>query len=525
MKALIYLTKRSFINNLKRAVRKPSTLIAMIFGIVYGIFVVFGLGTLVVSVHIDSANGLLAILAVWSIYSVLGNFMMYSSRKGIIFRPGHAHFVFTAPLNPKLVLISSAWMNYVLSLVIWLVVGIAAFTVFGIQPLRALLIVFMGCVLELALEVAVMVFLYTNDNIPEKLMKGIRMAIKVFLIAFALGIVLYFRTNGLTLESAWNLLDLPALQIIPVIGWQIAVYRLILLGPTVLNIVCSILYLAVVAVSVIAAVRMKCDGGYYEDAAKFADDYADIKNRQKNGEMVFSLSGKKRSFRRVREKISGRGAQAIFHRQLLEYKKERFFFFDKFTLVAIVIAFVFSYGLSDAAVESGAGQLFLLGVVAYVSLVMSGYLGKWENELKNPYLFLVPDTPLRKMWYATLTEHIKAFINACIICIPIGIFWHVPVIEIIFCILIYVVIQADRLYTTVLAQCLLGDVFGKTGQNVLRMFIQMALLGVGAGAAVMIGVFINIDFIFPIVLIYSMMVTVAMGILASLRFDTMEQLV
>ena len=202
MKALIYLTKRSFINNLKRAVRKPSTLIAMIFGIVYGIFVVFGLGTLVVSVHIDSANGLLAILAVWSIYSVLGNFMMYSSRKGIIFRPGHAHFVFTAPLNPKLVLISSAWMNYVLSLVIWLVVGIAAFTVFGIQPLRALLIVFMGCVLELALEVAVMVFLYTNDNIPEKLMKGIRMAIKVFLIAFALGIVLYFRTNGLTLESA-----------------------------------------------------------------------------------------------------------------------------------------------------------------------------------------------------------------------------------------------------------------------------------------------------------------------------------
>ena len=193
--------------------------------------------------------------------------------------------------------------------------------------------------------------------------------------------------------------------------------------------------------------------------------------------------------------------------------------------MAIVIAFVFSYGLSDAAVESGAGQLFLLGVVAYVSLVMSGYLGKWENELRNPYLFLVPDTPLRKMWYATLTEHIKAFINACIICIPIGIFWHVPVIEIIFCILIYVVIQADRLYTTVLAQCLLGDVFGKTGQNVLRMFIQMALLGVGAGAAVMIGVFINIDFIFPIVLIYSMMVTVAMGILASLRFDTMEQLV
>ena len=241
--------------------------------------------------------------------------------------------------------------------------------------------------------------------------------------------------------------------------------------------------------------------------------------------MVFGLSGKKRSFRRVREKIAGKGAQAIFYRQLLEYKKERFFIFDKITLISIILAFVFSYGLSDSAADSGAGQLFLLGVVAYVSLVMSGYLGKWESELKNPYLFLVPDTPLRKMWYATLIEHIKAFVNGCIICIPIGIFWHVNPVEIIFCILIYVVIQADRLYTTVLAQCLLGDVFGKTGQNVLRMFIQTALLGVGAIAAVIAGIFVNMDFIFPIVLIYSMMVTVAMGILASIRFDTMEQLV
>ena len=167
-----------------------------------------------------------------------------------------------------------------------------------------------------------MIFLYTNDRVPEKLMKAIRMGIKIFLIVCALAVVLYFRKNGLTLESAWALLDMPGLQMIPVFGWQIAIYRLILLGPTVLNVICSILYLAMVAVSVIAAVRMKCDGGYYEEAAKFADDYADLKKRQKNGEMVFGLSGKKRSFRLVREKIAGKGAQAIFYRQLLEYKKK-----------------------------------------------------------------------------------------------------------------------------------------------------------------------------------------------------------
>ena len=129
-----------------------------------------------------------------------------------------------------------------------------------------------------------MVFLYTNDHLPEKLMKGIRTVLKYSLIVFTLAIVLYFRRNGLTLESAWNLIDLPVLQMVPVIGWQIAIYRLILLGPTTLNIICSVLYLAIVAFSTVVAVRMRCDGGYYEEAAKFADDYAELKQRQKNGE-------------------------------------------------------------------------------------------------------------------------------------------------------------------------------------------------------------------------------------------------
>lgn len=47
---------------------------------------------------------------------------------------------------------------------------------------------------------------------------------------------------------------------IPVVGWNISVYRLILLGPDVLNVICTVLYLLAVAVMIAAAVRMKCDG-------------------------------------------------------------------------------------------------------------------------------------------------------------------------------------------------------------------------------------------------------------------------
>lgn len=525
MRALMYLTKRSLMNNLKKAVHKPSTLIALIFAIVYGIFIVFSLGTLAVTIRMDSVRGLLIILTVWSIYATLGNFMAYSSRKGIIFKPGHAHFVFTAPISPKLVLLNSAWMNYLVSTILWIVLAIGGLTVFQVAPWKVLLFFLIGCVMELALEVAIMVFLYTNDRLPEKLMKGIRIAIKVILIGFTLLIVLYFRKNGMSVESASAFIDWEVLQMIPVIGWQIAVYRLILLGPTLLNVICSCLYAVTVILAVAAVWRMRCDGGYYEEAAKFADDYAELKKRQKNGEAVFSIGSRKRKFRQIKERISAKGAKAIFYRQLLEYKKEKFFIFSKVTLIAVVIAFFLCYTLRDTAEESGVAELFLLGVIAYMSIVMSGYLGKWENELKNPYLYLIPDTPMKKLWYATLMEHVKALVDGSIICIPVGIFWHVEPVYVVFCILIYAVLQADRLYTKVIAQCLVGEIFGKTGQDLLRMCIQFALLGMGAGVAVLVGIFINTGLIFPILLAYSVMVTAAMGFLASLRFETMEQLV
>ena len=48
MKALIYLIKRTAANNLKKAVRKPTTLLALIFGAAYGIFLIVMLGTLAV---------------------------------------------------------------------------------------------------------------------------------------------------------------------------------------------------------------------------------------------------------------------------------------------------------------------------------------------------------------------------------------------------------------------------------------------------------------------------------------------
>lgn len=249
-----------------------------------------------------------------------------------------------------------------------------------------------------------------------------------------------------------------------------------------------------------------------------------MRRKKNNGELVTGVREKKRSFRKVKNTYTAGGAKAIFYRQLLEYRKEKYFIFSKMTLVSLLIAGIMAFSMNENVREAGGGQFFLLGIVAYVTLVMSGYQGKWEKELQNPYLFLIPDRAYRKLWYATVMEHVKAFLDGVIICVPVGIAWKVAPVYVILTICIYTVLQANKLYIRVLAQCLAGDVLGKTGQSILRMLIQMFILGTGVTVALLLGLLVNLNLIFPGILVYCLAVTVLVGAVASIQFDTMEQL-
>ena len=301
------------INNLKKAVKKPLTLLVVLACAAYAVFLAVMLAELAVQMKFDSAKGMVIILTVWSLYLFLLNFMSYASRKGILFRPAHAHFIFNAPVDPKVVLIHGAWMNYLSSVVFFLIFIIAGITVFDVSPWRILL--FAGiCICNLALEISLMVCLYSSERISEKAREWIGRGIKVFLLMVTGLIVLYFWKKGVSFAA-------------------VSAFHLILLSPDLLNAAGMVLYLLTTILLVILAYRMPCNGDYYEDAAKFADTYAEMIKRKKNGEMVMGLEEKKKKFRHMTVRYQAVGAKAIFYRQLLEYRKERTFIFSKMTLL------------------------------------------------------------------------------------------------------------------------------------------------------------------------------------------------
>lgn len=520
MKALLYMSKRKWINKLKQLKKKPVNLILSIVLVAYFIFLITVSVTALVKADFQTPYWLLAALTVWGLYNFFINFATYAKRKGVIFYPSHAHFIFTAPIRPKIILLYGAGYNFLMTLIVSMAFVLAAILGFHLPlwKIVSLFIVLAG--VESVLEGSIIIGLYANERFSQKTTVMLTRMIYVLLAGITLFGIWYFRTKGFSLESIINLIDFPGLQMLPIIGWNIAVFRLILLGPTTLNLVCSGLYLLTVIVMAVVAVKMKCNGGYYEDAAKFADDYAEMKARKNNGEMVMSI-GKKKKFKRASVEYKASGAKAIFYRQLLEYKKEKWFIFSYMTLFCIGADILFLKVIDVS--EFGSKSAVLLGIVAYLAILTGGYLGKWDKELKNPYLFLLPDSPAKKMWYATVMEHVKAAIDGAILVLPLGIAWKVHPLHIVSCWLIYVFLQAIKLYTKVLIDSFLRNSLGETVKQLVRLGVQGGIIGIGVLLAVVAVVLQNFNFAFFVILIYGMIMAVVIGLLTVSRFAIMEQ--
>lgn len=523
MKALLYVMKRSMLNKGKKMIRKPATYLIVCLIVLY--VVMFG-GMFVAwrtSGIFTDARALVTILTIGAFFTFFSNFVTYAKKRGVIFKPSHAHFIFTAPISPKGILLMGAAKNFLLSGVLAIVFLIVEMYVFRIGFLKAFLLSVVIFLLEVIFEGSLIIILYANERLTPKVTTILCRGIYLFLIGIVGVGVFYFRHYGISPDTIIDFVDYPVIQMIPVVGWNVSLYRLVLLGTDTLNIVGSALYFAIVGVTFLAAWKMKCTGAYYEDAAKFADDYAEFYKRSKRGEMVFTIGQKKKFKKAGTVQYKGNGAKAIFYRQLQEYKKERFFIFGGMTLAAVIIDVVMIRFLKNEF--DAPPEVLLLGLIAYITFVATGYMGKWEKELKTHYLYLIPDKPVKKLWYATLMEHIRSLVDGMILCVPVGIAWEMPGSHIVMSVVIYVVLQANKLYMRVLAESLIGSSLGTTGRQIVYMLIQSFILGIGIVIAVPVGIFLGMFWVFPALILYCSLTMILVMFLASIRFEQMEQVV
>lgn len=521
MNALIYLYKRTFLNKMKKALHKPVTYVYVAIIVLYVFLLPTSFRIMFESWKMDSPEGLTIVLTIFAFWIVPANLIAYAKRKGLIFRGSDIHFLFPSPVSPKKALLYAHVRTLLAAFLINIVLIIAGVYIFRVELWRMLLYFVFSIVVENLLEGSIMLLMYGSERISERMRTlAVKCAYALVGVLVALGIFVYI-TQGLGFQSVLNYLQSDLVQMVPLIGWYIAVLRLLFVGPTVVNVICSALYLLLAIVVVYAAIRMKCTGEYFEDAVKFAEDYEEVLSSRRAGRTDKRL-GKRQKFGRAKVEYKGSYGKAIFYRQLLEYKKSKYFIFD----INTVMCLLFGVGAAFVYVrEGGFGAMtdFILPLLmAYLILIFTAYNGKWGKELLSPYTFMIPDTPVRKLWYATLLQHVSSLINGCLFVLPCAVVMKMNPLTAVLSVLAYTVLSACKLYIYADVQILMGDILGNTGRQLFQMLmigIAIGIAALGALAGFLLGG-LNLAYIMMIVMLCAE--TAGFMALASMGFYRME---
>lgn len=527
MKGLAYLYQRTIINRIKKALKRPVTYLMAVFILLYALMICNSLNLMMEGGNFNSPENYVTVLSIFVFWLIPANLISYARRRGLLFRPSEVHFVFSSPVSPKMVLMFAGVKSFSINILIGLVVAVAGAVWVEVSALQALLYLLFFVVFESILEASAIIFCYGNEKLPEKFFKGLVVAMYLFMGAIV-GIAAFLM---ITREPSFGLLQeffsMPAIQLVPVVGWNVAAIRLIFLGPDTVSLIGAALFLASTVLMFLAAWRMDCTGAYYEDAMKFADEYQERRAKQKKGVASVPWLEKHRKFKRASVEYKGSYAKAIYFRQMLEYKKNPTFIFGWNTLLCLGLGILIgAVGyFNDAVREFGAGKIFIVpGVASYMVFIFSGYATKWSKELENPYTFLIPDTPLKKMWYSTKIEHFRAAVDGIFITLPGAVVLGLGPALTALTVLLYICLQANRLYYGMLADALIGNILGNTGRTLIKTLLQGLAIGIAAAVAVIAGVLVSVEAGFLAMVVMMGALTFAGAAAASVSFAKMEVL-
>lgn len=380
MNSLLYLKKRTFVNKLKKALRRPVTYIAAAGILGYAVMILWSFGMIAEDFGLDNPASFATVLSILVFLVMPADIISYTKRKGLVFQSSEVHFVFPSPENPKKVLLMASIRNYIIMVLFGLFFTVFGIVMIGVEVWRMLLYFIFFAVLENVLEGSMIIICYGNQTLSKTFFKVLSIVLYALMgVLVAVGFaLLYFR--GFEFGIINEYLTMPIVQAIPVIGWAIAFIHLLLVGPTTVNVICTICYVVTVVVLFICACKMKCTGEYYEDAMSFAEEFEIRRKKAQKGEVTI---GRNKKLKAAHVEYKGTYAKAIFYRQLLEYKKNRFFIFGfnslLFFAVGVGIAFL---STTDMMEEFRAGKPFIIpAIMAYIVLIFSGYLAKWSKEL------------------------------------------------------------------------------------------------------------------------------------------------
>ena len=399
------------------------------------------------------------------------------------YRKADVQFVFPSPVSPKLILIYGFLKQLGISILVVLWFVFQSFNIrniFGLTTSGFYLFLIPVFFIVLYMPVSSML-LYSTSLRKEG--SGPAMQKIFFALAALLGAAFIYImiSTGDPLSSGKTLIGGKAFEYVPILGWLVVLLKGAKWGYTAWTWGAMALLTGTLALIVWRLLASEIP--FYEEVLKQTDERERLIQAKRSGASNMNLGPKKA--RKASIKYKGSGAKAIFYRQMLEFKKAGFLFVDKVTYIMLIagIAGGFIFKRADMPI------VIALYVAIYLNFLFA-FGGKWVKELSTPFIYLIPGTPMAKLWYATAANHIKHLLDGAAVFIPIMIITGLDPILCIGYILAYASIGAIFIYADVLTRRMFGSMHSGTLSGLFKVISIMILVAPPiAGFAVVTSIF------------------------------------
>lgn len=487
MNALCYLLTRIIKNSLCQLVKSPGKL-------VLALLILFGFGITAVSSFLApplleqprDVRELAAIALLLYSFIFLAGAMRGLSSGGTFYSMADVNLLFSTPVSRNKILAYGLIKQAGVSLLVGLLLiyqypNIRNF--YGLSPAGLIVLLLGYCVTIFCSQLTAMA-IYSFTSADEKARTVLRTVIYVITAAELLyiGISAYAAAQGDSsrlLFSAVGAVHTLPVYLFPVSGWLTAAVYGCVTGavvPAALGCAVTVLF----SCGLIAAVILH-NPDFYEDVLKATETSFSAITAKKEGKMAEALP---KNIKLGKQGIGkGRGASAFYYKHLVEQRRSRIFLFDMNSLIFIVVTIALSVFMREAGIVT----LFL---TATYMQIFSTALGRWARELLLPYVYLVPESPFRKLLMISLENIRMILLEAVVIFIPVGLIMGLGPVDILFVIIGRFGYGILFMAGNFMVERLFGAVPGKA----LLMIIYFFVLFLIAVPGIVVGVMISMLF-------------------------------
>lgn len=499
--ALVYLTLKKLKNQIKGIFKSPAKLVYALVMIALLALVIFS-GNMEDSEFLSDGyrplSELTAVLTLFYSFIFLLNLLQGSSSKTPMFTLSDVTLLFPAPLSSNKILFYGLCRQLGLSLLLgffllfqysWL------HTMFGLSY-GGLLLVVLGYALTLFLSQLCSMAVYTRQSGNERAQKLTKRLIPGAAVLYLLWAAYTCREPlsallsggkdyGAALTAGAGFFStLPGL-LFPASGWAAGLTGGLLTSDYTLSLLMLGLIAALVLVLVLLIVKNK--NNYYEDVLATAETAQSAVTAQKEGQLQDTVPKHVKVGKIGLKK--GWGASAIYYKHRVENRRSGAFFLSGVSLIfvaTIIVMSLFFRFMEEASLVA------VFTMSTYMQL-FSCALGRFNKELTKPYLYLIPEPPLKKMLYALRERLTTALMEALLIFIPVGFILSLSPLETVFC--IGARLTFELLFTS--GNIVVERVFGTVSSKVLVFFFYFLVLLLMAAPGILAGALLTAFSPFP----------------------------